>query len=472
MTDTHSTRSRRSVLRAGAFGGGAAAVLAAFGAGGAGGTRPADGAALAAAASPAAPQPMQNLFTLPDLDFETLFVFGSIGYGCAEFGELVTAVNQVNAAGASYETYYEAFWALARRIETLAGLDLAAGHTASARGAYLRAASYYDMCLYFILGTAARAQEAGAYAAMQNCWQQASQLFDPPFEPVRIPYGDSWMPGYLLRPDDRPVRRPTIILNNGQDAQHVALYAMGGAAALERGYNALLFYGPGQGSMLFERQIPFRYDWENVITPVLDYLRSRPDVDPARIALSGSSLGGELVIRAAAFEHRLAAVIADPGFLSVWLTWSAKFPPIAALFASGASRQEINAVWQEKIVPRFDAVDRYEVAKTSEGYGTQFLLAARAGQVFTDMYDFGTTVRQFTVADVAGRVTAPTLVTGYQDDQLVIPPGKQGPEVFKLLRGDKQYHYFTAAEGAQFHCAPMAPQVRNQVVYDWLDGIL
>jgi dienelactone hydrolase len=472
MTDTHSTRSRRSVLRAGAFGGGAAAVLAAFGAGGAGGTRPVDGAALAAAASPAAPQPMQNLFTLPDLDFETLFVFGSIGYGCAEFGELVTAVNQVNAAGASYETYYEAFWALARRIETLAGLDLAAGHTASARGAYLRAASYYDMCLYFILGTAARAQEAGAYAAMQNCWQQASQLFDPPFEPVRIPYGDSWMPGYLLRPDDRPVRRPTIILNNGQDAQHVALYAMGGAAALERGYNALLFYGPGQGSMLFERQIPFRYDWENVITPVLDYLRSRPDVDPARIALSGSSLGGELVIRAAAFEHRLAAVIADPGFLSVWLTWSAKFPPIAALFASGASRQEINAVWQEKIVPRFDAVDRYEVAKTSEGYGTQFLLAARAGQVFTDMYDFGTTVRQFTVADVAGRVTAPTLVTGYQDDQLVIPPGKQGPEVFKLLRGDKQYHYFTAAEGAQFHCAPMAPQVRNQVVYDWLDGIL
>jgi dienelactone hydrolase len=471
MTDTHSTRSRRSVLRAGALGGGAAAVLAAFRAGAAG-TMPADRAVLAAATSPAVPQPMQNLFTLPDLDFETLFAFGSTGYGCAEFGELVTAVNQVNAAGASYETYYEAFWALARRIETLAGLDLAAGHTASARGAYLRAASYYDMCLYFILGTAARAQEAGAYAAMQNCWQQASQLFDPPFEPVRIPYGDSWMPGYLLRPDDRPVRRPTIILNNGQDAQHVALYAMGGAAALERGYNALLFYGPGQGSMLFERQIPFRYDWENVITPVLDYLRPRPDVDPARIALSGSSLGGELVIRAAAFEHRLAAVIADPGFLSVWLTWSAKFPPIAALFASGASRQEINAVWQEKIVPRFDAVDRYEVAKTSEGYGTQFLLAARAGQVFTDMYDFGTTVRQFTVADVAGRVTAPTLVTGYQDDQLVIPPGKQGPEVFKLLRGDKQYHYFTAAEGAQFHCAPMAPQVRNQVVYDWLDGIL
>jgi dienelactone hydrolase len=466
MTDTNSTHSRRSVLRAAALGGGAAAVLAALRAGE---PTPADRATLSAATLPAPPRPMQDLFTLADLDFETLFAFGSIGYGCAEFGELVTMVNQVNAAGASYQAYYETFWAFAKRIEALADRELAAGHAASARGAYLRAASYYDMCLYFILGTTARAQEGAAYAAMQDCWQQASQLFDPPFEPVRIPYGGTWLPGYLLRPDDRPVRRPTVILNNGQDAQHVALYAMGGAAALERGYNALLFYGPGQGSMLFERQIPFRYDWEKVITPVVDYLRSRPDVDPARIALSGSSLGGELVIRATAFEHRLAAVVADPGFLSLWLTWSAKFPPIAALFASGASKQEINAVWQDKIAPRFDAVDRYEVAKTSEGYGSQFLLAARAGLVFPDMYEFATTVQRFNVADVAGQVTAPTLVTGYQDDQLVIPPDKQGPEVFKLLGGDKQYHYFTAAQGAQFHCAPMAPQVRNQVVYDWLE---
>lgn len=247
---------------------------------------------------------------------------------------------------------------------------------------------------------------------------------------------------------------------------------MGGAAALERGYNALLFYGPGQGEMLFERQIPFRFDWENVITPVVDYLRCRPDVDPARIALSGSSLGGELVIRAAAFEHRLAAVVADPGYLSLWLSWQTNFPPIAALFASKASKREINAIWQGTIVPQFNAVERYEVAKTSEGYGQQFLRAARAGHVFTDLYDFVTTVMKFTVADVAGRVTAPTLVNAYQEDQLVVPAARQGAEVYRLLRADKQFHEFTAAEGAQFHCPPMAPQTLNQVVYDWLDSIL
>jgi dienelactone hydrolase len=420
----------------------------------------------------AAPSQLQNLFTLPDLDFETLFAFGGAAYGCGEFGELVTAVNQVNAAGASYQTYYENFWALAQRTSTLADAELAAGHAASARSAYLRASTYYDMCLYFILGTTAAAKEAAAYAACERCWQAASQLFDPPFEQVRIPYGDSWLPGYLLKPDTRPVRRPTVILNNGEDGQNVMQYALGGADALERGYNALLFYGPGQGEMLFERQVPFRYDWENVITPVVDYLRSRPEVDPDRIVLAGSSLGGELVIRAAAFEHRLAAVVSDPGLLSLWLVWQTSFSSIASLFASGASKKEINEVWQNKVVPELSAADRYEVAKTSEGYGEQFLQAARAGHVFTDMYDFATTVMKFTVADVASRVTAPTLITAYQDDTLVVPAAEQGNALYKLLRAPKQFHTFTAAEGAQFHCGPMAPQTRNQVVYDWIGGVL
>lgn len=455
--------SRRSLLRAGVLGGGAAALLAA------------PGTASAATVPAATPSRMQNLFTVDDLDFETLFAFGSAGYGCAEFGELVTVVNQVNVTGASYQTYYDAFLSLAQRVNALADDELAAGHTASARSAYLRASKYYDMCLYFVLGTNARAREAACYTAVEGCWHAASQLFDVPFEPVRIPYGDTWLPGYFLRPDPRPVRRPTVILNNGQDAQNISLYAMGGADAIARGYNALIFEGPGQGSLLFQRQIPFRYDWENVITPVVDYLRSRPDVDRGRIALNGSSLGGELVVRAAAFEHRLAAVVADPAILSLWLSWQTGLPPIADLFADGATKQQVNTAWQQQIVPHLDPVQRYNFAKRSEPYGRQFLLAARSGEIFSDLYDFGTTVMRFTVADVAHRVTAPTLVTAYDNDALVLPaagPSQQGKQVYQLLRCEKQFYQFSAADGADQHCAPMAPQTRNQVVYDWLDGHL
>ncbi|MFD7339198.1 hypothetical protein ACFV98_24765 [Streptomyces violascens] len=61
----------------------------------------------------------------------------------------------------------------------------------------------------------------------------------------------------------------------------------------------------------FHRDRPaFRPDWENVVGPVLDFLSQDPSVDPARIALLGVSLGGCLAPRSAAYEPRLAAVIA------------------------------------------------------------------------------------------------------------------------------------------------------------------
>ena len=355
--------------------------------------------------------------------------------------------------------------AMARGVDALAGRELDAGHTASARSAFLRAASYYDASLFFVLGTTSRALEANVYADMQRCWDLATQLFDPPFERVKIPYGRTWMPGYLLRPDTRPVRRPTVILNNGSDAQNVDLYAFGGAAALERGYNALIFEGPGQGSMLFEREIPLRVDWEHVVTPVVDYLSSRPDVDRKRIAITGWSLCGESVIRAAAFEHRLAAVVADPGVLDAWLAWPAQ---VRDLFQPGATKEEVNGEWQA-VIPHLDAVSRFMLMKRAELYARQFLLAGRAGRVFADLWLLGMIQMALNVSKVARLVTSPVLVTGYEGDQFV--PG-QARSVYKLLRGRKAYQYFTSADGAEYHDAPMAPQTRNQVVFDWLDGIL
>jgi hypothetical protein len=66
---------------------------------------------------------------------------------------------------------------------------------------------------------------------------------------------------------------------------------------------------------------------------------------------------------------------------------------------------------------------------------------------------------------VAGRVTTPTLVTSYQREQL--RPG-QAAVLCRLLRSQKSFHAFTAAEGAGYHDEPMASQRRTQVVSDWL----
>jgi hypothetical protein len=54
----------------------------------------------------------------------------------------------------------------------------------------------------------------------------------------------------------------------------------------------LAFAGPGQGSALRDQKLRFRPDWDAVVTPAVDWLLARPDVDPNRIALMGMSLGG------------------------------------------------------------------------------------------------------------------------------------------------------------------------------------
>jgi Esterase FrsA-like len=452
------------MLRAGMLGGGAAAAMSA--------ARPFIAAPDALAADTARKGTYRpfELFSQQDLNFETLFTLGSTAYGAAEVGEVVTTVNEINRRDASYQNYFDLFSALAQRTVDLAESQLRSGYKASARSAYLRGAAYYDCCLFFVLGTRQRAQEASVYARMQYSWNQAAMLFDPAFQPVQIPYAGSWLPGYFLACDSSPSPRPTVIINNGSDAQNVDLYVFGGAAALERGYNALIFEGPGQGSMLFERQVAYRADWQNVITPIVDWLVALPSVDPNRIALTGWSMCGCSVIQAAAYEHRLAAVVADPGVLDVWCAWPAS---MQKLIASGLPKAEVNHIWATEFVPHITGESQFTLAKRSELFGRQFLLTARAGRVFTDLYDLAKAIMKVNCAATAPRVSCPTLVTAYQEDAF-FGGNNQAPAVFSLLPRniDKQLHWFTVAEGAEYHDAPMAPQTRNQVVFDWLDRIL
>lgn len=117
------------------------------------------------------------------------------------------------------------------------------------------------------------------------CWEQVVDASEGRFARVPVPYEGTTLPGYLLRPDASGAPRPTLVVTNGSDGSLPGLLGYGAAEALNRGWNAFLFDGPGQQSMLFERNVPFRYAWEAVLTPVIDCLVARPDVDPA--ALTG-----------------------------------------------------------------------------------------------------------------------------------------------------------------------------------------
>ena len=73
------------------------------------------------------------------------------------------------------------------------------------------------------------------------------------------------------------------------------------------------------------------------------------------------------------------------------------------------------------------------------------------------------------MASTISRVKAPTLVIEADEEQFV--PG-QAQELYKQLGSRKKLLTFTVAEGAQFHCEPMAPQLRNELMFNWLEDTL
>jgi fermentation-respiration switch protein FrsA (DUF1100 family) len=89
------------------------------------------------------------------------------------------------------------------------------------------------------------------------------------------------------------------------------------AMLAERGYGVLLYDKRGTGESEGDPHL-FGWDAQPDITGALDYLESRPDVDPDRIGAIGLSLGGEILLEAAASDERIQAVVADgPGARSI-----------------------------------------------------------------------------------------------------------------------------------------------------------
>jgi hypothetical protein len=130
--------------------------------------------AAVAEAGPAT-QPPMRLFADTDQNFQALFAMGAAGYGAAEYGEVTTAVDAANAAGATYDAVYDAFAAMGERVAGYAEASARAGDTAAARGALLRSATYLALPLYFVLGTSGPGREAAAYRAMDARWNAAAR---------------------------------------------------------------------------------------------------------------------------------------------------------------------------------------------------------------------------------------------------------------------------------------------------------
>jgi hypothetical protein len=398
---------------------------------------------------------VRKFFEHEQFNFEFQFALGNVHYGGGDLGEMLSTADRIVDGDA--DSWCQEWIATAQRVATIAEESSKSGRSVSARAAYLRSATYYAVALSSVDGTKdPAALLRPTFAEHRRCFDAYAALLDPPAERVDIPYEGETMPGYLFRPSSSDSPRRTLIMNNGSDGPVTSIWPPVSAGGVARGYNVLIFDGPGQQSMLFERGAPFRHDWEHVITPVVDFLLTRPDVDPAQIVLYGISQGGYWVPRALAFEHRIAAAIADPGVYDVFEPWWKAVPPELQQLLDARDKETFDRFFNEGMQEAPPA-QRQNWEWRAKPYGLQ------------SPFDVFTAARRYNLADVVEQITTPLLITDPEDEQFW--PG-QPQRLFDKLTDTKQLVTFTADEGANGHCEPMARSLLEQRMFDWLDETL
>jgi 2,6-dihydroxypseudooxynicotine hydrolase len=83
--------------------------------------------------------------------------------------------------------------------------------------------------------------------------------------------------------------------------------------------------GPGQGEI--SPKLPIRHDYEVAVSAAIDFLESYDRIDASRVGLIGASLGGYYACRAAAFEPRVTAAVANCGPYS-WIECWDELPEV------------------------------------------------------------------------------------------------------------------------------------------------
>ncbi|MFI8263848.1 alpha/beta hydrolase family protein [Streptomyces sp. NPDC085665] len=389
--------------------------------------------------------------------YETLRSMSHIAYGGADFGEVVSTGERIIEG--DYDSWYVEWTATADRVLQAAEKALAAGHRISARDGFLRASNYYRSAEFFLHGHPCDPRHDDAYDRSVACFRAAAALFTPVIEPVEIPYEDTTLPGYFYRVDDSGTPRPTLIMHNGFDGTAEELHFFGAMAAVERGYNVLAFDGPGMPGPRHHQDLVFRPDWENVITPVVDFAETLPEVDDSRIALLGVSMGGVLAPRAAAFEHRLAALIAVDGLYDLGQT---------AVRNISGTREEAERLLRAESAPELDAafeqaMTQDPIARWAINHG-MYVMGVETPRAFNASY------LDYTLAGgIAERIQCPTLVCDAEEDMFF----KGQPEqLYEHLTCPKTLMLFTTEEGAGAHCHPGAMRLSIARIYDWLDDTL
>jgi pimeloyl-ACP methyl ester carboxylesterase len=221
----------------------------------------------------------------------------------------------------------------------------------------------------------------------------------------------------------------------------------------------VVFDGPGQGATLEDSHIPMTHEWEKPVGAVLDYF----GLDD--VTLIGVSLGGCLVMRAAAFDKRVKRVVADDVCTDFYETVLNKFPARArgiidflVSYNNGLHKALFNAIVRR--VQAKDLMIEWGVAQ-----GMHVMSAATP-------YDFLRKCKLFNTRNCSPLASQDVLLMAGEKDHYI--PFHQFDDQSRMLVNARSVtkRLFTEQETAQNHCQLGNIGLSVEVIGEWVEGLL
>ncbi|KAF4781375.1 hypothetical protein HER10_EVM0010935 [Colletotrichum scovillei] len=379
--------------------------------------------------------------------FELLRLLAHATYGGADVGEVLAIASEITPG--DFESFHDAF---VKRAERILEQENKATNPISIRDAMFRASTYYRAADFYIHGDWEDPRILSLWDKQTACFDQAiSRLPIPGYR--RVVKG----PGFDIPVIFFPARGttdeklPTIVLGNGYDGSLEEMYHQYGAGILERGWNVLCYDGPGQICARRYQGIGFTHEWETVVSPVLDFLETLPIVNMKQIGIVGNSMAGLLAARAAAFDHRLAAVFSIDGLYNLMDTPVFDVEKGLARYSGVQDFAAAEKIFEDPSVPT--------TARWALSHGL-WAFKVRTPAEYLEK------ASHFNLKGIADKIQCPVFVADAADDHFF----KGQPEAMRDALGDKaHYVVFTADDAAGEHCHVGAARYTNQVMFDWFE---
>ena len=342
-------------------------------------------------------------------------------------------LEELRAAGTRIASYDD--WA--REMFDLSDKALAAGRR-------LPAAYYAKMAIFFLDPSDPRVKPA-LQRFLDNVLAENGVT---PEDHHLVPYKQTHLSAYRLTPAQP---RGTIVVFGGYDS-YILEWLPAALALRDAGLDAVIFDGPGQGAVL-DAGTPMTPDWHLPAAAILEYFKLTD------ITLMGFSLGGCLVIRAAAREPRISRVIAmdictslseasTRGFgasgLSVIAANSGRIPaPVVNAAVAAAGKTDLLTDWV--------------IAQ-----GERVMGVATPADLFQAW-------REYRTDDVSPLVIQDVLLMAGAKDHYI--PLQMLPDQLMTLTAARSVtaRVFSEAESAQNHCQIGNMGLALKVIFDWLD---